>query len=273
MYVENEGKVIEKTETPILKAQLTDDFRKLGLKEGDNVVVHSSMSKIGWIPGGPIPVIYALMEVVTRNGTIIMPTHSSDNSDPIEWQNPPVPESWKPIIRAHLPAFDPKITPTRGMGKIVDTFLYFPDVIRSNHPQVSFASWGKNSEFITRNHPLSPSFGIDSPLGRLYQLKGKVLLVGVNHDNNSSLHLAEYLANYPSAKTIKLGAAIMKDEKRVWISWEEKQMFDEDFLEIGMEFEKSNNYSSGKVGNATSILLDQVKLVDFATKWMKEHRK
>lgn len=273
MFAEREGKVIERSGLPILKSQLIDDLKKIGLKEGDNVVVHSSLSKIGWIPGKAIPVIYALMEIITEEGTLIMPTHSSDNSEPKNWQHPPVPEDWKPIIREHMPAYDPKITPTRGMGIIVDTFLNFPGVIRSNHPQISFAAWGKNAKMITADHPLCSSIGIDSPLGRLYQLKGKVLLLGVDHLNNSSLHIAENLAGYPGAKMETQGSAIMKDGERIWVTWEEKEFNDEDFLEIGKAYEESINYARGKVGHATSILLNQADLIDFAAEWMKKNRK
>ncbi len=273
MFAEKEGKVVDNSKHPILKSQLINDFRKLGLNEGENVVVHSSLSKIGWIPGGPVPVIEALMETITKRGTLIMPTHSSDNSDPKDWQHPPVPDSWKPIIREQMPAYDPKITPTRGMGKIVETFLHFPDVFRSNHPQVSFAAWGKHAEAITADHPLTPAFGLNSPLGRLYQLKGKVMLVGVDHNNNTSLHIAEILADFPGAKIVTTGSAIMKDGKRIWVVWEEKGWNDEDFMEIGKTFEESINYARGKVGQATAILLNQDDLIDFAASWMKKNRK
>ncbi|TFG17946.1 MAG: AAC(3) family N-acetyltransferase [Promethearchaeota archaeon] len=273
MYEENERRVIESSELPILKSQLIDDFRKIGLKEGDNVVVHSSLSKIGWIPGKAVPVIEALMEIITEKGTLVMPTHTSDNSDPKNWQHPPVPEAWKPIIREHMPAYDPRISPTRGMGIIVDTFLHFLGVIRSNHPSLSFAAWGKYAELIAADHPLTPSFGINSPLGRLYELKGKIMLLGVDHLNNSSLHIAENIAGYPGAKLELLGSAIMKDGKRIWATWEEKEFIDEDFLEIGKAYEESINYKRGNVGYATTALLNQADLIDFAVEWMLKNRK
>ena len=55
-----------------------------------------------------------------------MPTHTGDNSEPSNWENPPVPESWWDVIRAEMPVFDPKLTPTRGMGIIPETFRKFP---------------------------------------------------------------------------------------------------------------------------------------------------
>lgn len=106
------------------------------------IIVHSSLSSIGWISCGAVAVVEALMKVVTEEGTIIMPTQSSDLSDPKHWSRPPVPEDWWQIIRDNVPAFDSRITPTRGMGEIVECFRTYPNVVRSNHP-LEFCCMGK----------------------------------------------------------------------------------------------------------------------------------
>ena len=53
-------------------------------------MVHSSLSKIGWVCGAEVSVIQALLEVVGEEGTIVMPAHTGDNSDPSVWENPPI---------------------------------------------------------------------------------------------------------------------------------------------------------------------------------------
>lgn len=132
----------QKTIDPLNKLRtrrtLAVDIKNLGIKEGMTAIVHSSMSAIGWICGGPVAVLQALQDVVTTNGTIIMPTQSPNLSDPKDWENPPVPKSWWQTIRDEMPAFDPQITPTFGMGAIVEAFRKFPGVKRSYHPTYSF---------------------------------------------------------------------------------------------------------------------------------------
>ena len=113
-----ETDTINKIKMPNTVNTIIKDLRQLGVKKGDILMVHSSLSSMGWVAGGPVAVIQALMGVLTKEGTLIMPTQSGDYSDPQNWSNPPVPEDWKDIIREEMPAFDPKITPTRSMGKI-----------------------------------------------------------------------------------------------------------------------------------------------------------
>ncbi|WP_051239699.1 aminoglycoside N(3)-acetyltransferase [Pontibacillus halophilus] len=247
---------------------MKQEFRKLGLKEGSTVIVHSSLSSLGWVVGGAVAVVQALMDVVEETGTIVMPTHTAELSDPSEWANPPVPESWWATIREEMPAFHPSYTPTFYMGKIAETFRTFPGVVRSNHPFVSFAAWGKLSEDITMDHSLSYGLGEDSPLGRLYEYDGQVLLLGVGYDNNTSFHLGEHHA--PHQQQIVRSAPIEVRGQRVWKRYADIEYKDELFVQIGQDFEEHHQVRTGMVGSATTKLFGARDAVDFCQSWLRE---
>ena len=133
-----ESQAVRKTETPATVESLQTDFKALGIEKGMVLLVHSSLSTMGWVCGGAVAVIIALQEVLGETGTLVMPTHSTDLSDPSQWENPPVPESWWQTIRETMPAYDSDLTPTRSMGKIAETFRKQNGVLRSAHPQSSF---------------------------------------------------------------------------------------------------------------------------------------
>jgi len=270
---ETEGSVVNSTIKPNTITSLKRDFEALGVKPGAIMIMHSSLSKIGWTVGGPVSVIRALMQTLTPEGTLVMPTFSSGNSEPSKWENPPVPESWWDMIRKEMPPFDPKITPTREMGTIVDTFRSWLNVLRSNHPMSSFAAWGKHAKFITDNHELKGDLGEGSPISRLYELDGQILLVGVSHENNSAIHLAEYRSDFPGKKYNNTGCAMLINNQRKWVEWEELDLNSDDFEKLGADFESKINYKPGKVGIAETRLISLRAIVDFGVEWLKENRK
>jgi len=259
---------------PVTVDSIKKDLLSLGVSKGMVLLVHSSLSSLGWVCGGPVGVILAFEGVLGPEGTLVMPTHSGDLTDPEKWANPPVPERWKEIIRQTMPAFDPDFTPTRGMGRISETFRKQAGVLRSNHPHVSFTSRGKHVEFITGNHGLHFGLGEDSPLARIYELEGWILLLGVGHEYNTSMHLAEFRAEFPGKKEIQQGAPILQNGVRRWVKLDELDENSEDFEEIGKAYQKSGGkILTGQVGNARVELIPQRDLVDFTVEWMSENRK
>lgn len=266
----SEATVIIQSPQPFNRHLLADHLRALGVEAGMTLLLHSSLSKIGYVPGGPVTVIQALLDVLTPDGTLVMPTHSSDLSDPALWQNPPLPEAWHQAVRDTMPAFEPAITPTRMMGVIPETFRRWPAVLRSNHPQVSFAAWGKQAEWVTAVHSLEMGLGEQSPLARVYDLQGYVLLLGVGHLNNTSFHLAEVRTKQPRCQQ---GAPIMENGRRVWKWYTDIAYDSDDFGEIGLDFEREEPVAIGQIGLAESRLFSQPTAVDFAVHWLKKNRK
>ncbi len=261
---------IQSIPSPRTRATLAADLRRMGLQAGVVVIVHSSLSSLGWVNGGPVAVVQALLDVITPDGTLVMPAHTGDLSEPSYWQHPPVPEAWWPIIRETMPAFDPRITPTRGMGRIAEMFRTWPGTLRSSHPQGSFVARGRHAEFITANHALEDDFGERSPLARIYELDGDVLLLGVPYGNNTSFHLGEYRA--PGGKLIAQGAPIVENGQRVWKTFTTLEVDSDCFDELGADFEKVHPVKSRLVGSATTRLFSQRAAVDFAQEWITEKR-
>ncbi|MEM8944008.1 MAG: AAC(3) family N-acetyltransferase [Planctomycetota bacterium] len=259
--------------SPATVDSLATDLRNLGVRPGMTLLVHSSLSSLGWVCGGAVAVIYALQHALGPEGTLVMPTHTCDLSEPSNWSNPPVPKSWWQSIRDSMPVFDRQLTPTRGMGQVPETFRTQNGALRSNHPHMSFSARGPNARLITSDHALESGLGEHSPLSHIYDLEGSILLLGVNHESNTSIHLSEYRADVSGKKRIRTGAPIMIDNCRQWCEFDELDLETADFNRLGEEFATATQLvRSGNVGKAHSLLMPQRALVDFAVTWMEANR-
>jgi len=153
---------------------LVRQLRTLGVREGGVLLVHTSFRAVRPVEGGPLGLIRALRLALGDTGTLVMPTMTDGER-----------------------VFDPRVTPTVDMGITAETFWRQPGVLRSTHPGGSFAAQGPHAAAICRPQPLSPPHGPDSPVGRVHELGGQVLLLGVTHSEDTTLHLAEALAGVP----------------------------------------------------------------------------
>lgn len=257
---------IQKAQSAITAETLMKDLQSLGVRQGDVLIVHSSLRSIGWVAGGENTVIQALMESVSSSGTIVMPAQTSDNTDPKYWKNPPVPEEWWPSIRYFMPAYLPDITSTLGMGRIAEAFRTFPDVKRSGHPSCSFTAWGKHASFITDHHSVDFAFGEQSPLARLYELDAAALFIGTDYSSCTAMHLGEYRAN-DGRKAFKQGSAMMENGERVWRVYWELEETSERFNEIGQAFEQEIPVATGSLAQSACKLIPIRPLVDFTARY------
>ncbi len=147
---------------------LVQQLKALGIEPGSLLLVHTSLSKVG---SGAHELITALLEVLGNEGTLVMPSMADDDDTP----------------------FDRTSMPCRAVGLVADTFWRMPSVLRSDNPH-AFAAHGPLAPRITQPHPIDIPHGVDSPPGRVFQLNGLVLLLGVGHDANTTLHVAEAIA-------------------------------------------------------------------------------
>jgi aminoglycoside 3-N-acetyltransferase len=268
-----EHAAVDAVDDPVTVDRIAADLRDLGAEAGDTLLVHSALSELGWVAGGSQAVVDALRRVVNDAGTVVMPTHSTQYNDPSVWSNPPVPDDWIERIRESMPPFRPAVTTTRSMGAIPECFRNYPGAVRSRHPLYSFAAWGADAETVVDDHGFENGMGEDSPLARVYERDGCVLLLGTGHETNTSLHLAEYRADTDADRTT-VGAPVLRDGEREWVEWESIEHDSGDFPEIGAAFEAEHPdaVAEGAVGAATAKLIDQSTLVGFGVEWMNEHR-
>jgi aminoglycoside 3-N-acetyltransferase len=182
---------------------LAADFARLGMTNGQPVVVHSSLSSIGYVLGGAQTVVRALLDAIGSEGTLVMPAFSPEVSDPANWPDNHFRDDELKAAQEEVPTFDPAVTPT-SMGAIAEGFRTWPGVVRSAHPQVSVAARGPLADRIISPHELAWAQGNGSPFHRLYDLNAKLLLLGVGFNRATMLHYAESLVPHGRRKTRRI---------------------------------------------------------------------
>jgi aminoglycoside 3-N-acetyltransferase len=219
----------------VTRQDLVDDLRNLGVREGMVLLVHASLSAIGWVAGGEQSLLEALSEVVGDSGTLVMPT--------------------------------------RTMGALAELFRTQPGTLRSSHPHRSFAASGPGAGRVVAAHDLDSPVGERSPLKSMVDLGGWVLLLGVGHKKSTTLHLGEHRCDYPGKHDVRNAAPVTVDGTRTWAQWDELWVADDDFEQVGAAFAQSCGLvRSAQVGRAPGLLMPQRELVEFAASWFPAHR-
>jgi aminoglycoside 3-N-acetyltransferase len=251
---------------------LADDIRRIGVRAGDTVLLHSSLRAIGWVTGGARTVVRSVLDVLGLDGTLVVPTQTADNRDPSSWDDPPLPRSYWAEIRAQLPAFDPARSPSHRMGAIAETVRTWPGAIRSAHPQTSFAAIGPRAAGLVTGHELESQLGESSPLARLEEVDAKILLLGVGFDRCTAFHLAEY--RLPSPPVVRTAAAVRTPVGRAWLEFDGVALDSADFGALGADLQaRTDLVSTGMVGTAPSLLLPLRPAVRYAERWLRAHRR
>jgi aminoglycoside 3-N-acetyltransferase len=163
-------------------------FRDVGVKPGQPVIVHASLSAVGEIRGGAETVLGALlaacpgvMAPTFTYKTMIIPEVGPENNA-YTYGTGKDQNRMAEFFQPDMPA-DPM------MGVLPETIRKHPGARRSMHPILSFSGIHLDQVLSTQTMeaPLAP-------IGALAEDNGLVLLIGVNHTVNTSIHYAEYLA-------------------------------------------------------------------------------
>ncbi|HQZ33753.1 MAG TPA: AAC(3) family N-acetyltransferase [Ilumatobacteraceae bacterium] len=267
-----EAAAIARTDAPVTRAAVVGALRAVGVQPAGLIIVHSSLSRLGWVVGGAHTVVSALAEAVTPDGTIVMPSLSSNLGEPSRWEAPPVPASWWQTIRDEMPAYDSALTPMTGMGSVAECFRHLPGTQRSAHPAISLMANGPLAHQVVHPHEMTAGFGDSSPLGRLYELDARIVLVGVGHSNNTSLHLAESRTRWAREHSITFGVPVMSDGERRWVTYDDVDYDNHDFEAAGAAFAATGGEARVPLGAGELISCRMRDIVDFATEWLDYSR-
>ncbi|MBK8011860.1 MAG: AAC(3) family N-acetyltransferase [Deltaproteobacteria bacterium] len=247
--------------------QLIADLRALGLDQCKPapLIVHSGFRSLGPVAGGPATAVNALLSAVGDEATILMPGFTTQLTDPYVWPVPP-----SPATRAHMlneiPAFDPVTSPPHKMGAIVSSFWRRDDVVRSAHPVTSWLALGPRARELTDDHDLGDPEGIHGPVGRVFESDGWVLLLGVDHDANTTIHLAESLLDMPHLRILPDRYPVVDDRgKRVWRTITKTTKCSDGFVKLSPVLEAAGLGRRGLVGQATAQLFRSRDIVRIAS--------
>lgn len=228
------------TARPLSRGEVVDQLRTLGVRPGGVLLVHTSFRAVRPIEGGPLGLIDALRSALGSEGTLVMPSWTGDDEAP----------------------FDPATTPAaEDLGATADLFWRQPGVVRSDHLQ-AFAAIGPRAEAIVKTPLPLPPHVPDSPVGRVHDLDGQVLLLGVGHDADTSLHLAELMAGVPYG--IPRHCMIEKDGRRVRIDYRENDHCCQRFALADGWLRARGLQAEGPVGHGTARLARARDIVGLA---------
>ncbi len=249
--------------------RLRANLGSLGVRRGQDLLVHCSLRAIGWVEGGPATLLQAIQDVTGPAATIVVSTQTpwtSPTSRAFLAATAGLDQNGIDDHVAALPAFDREGTPSYGTGKFAEYVRTNGEAKRSDHPQTSFAALGPGAFACTSGHDADCHLGERSPLRWLYDADAAILLLGVGYAACSAFHLAEYRVNggahvrgcdLDDSDFARLGA----DLDAEWLS--EPGRLDEG---------PAAGLRCGQVGMARSRWVPMRTAVDFAVNWMAKHR-
>lgn len=262
---------------PVVRSQLRDQLRDLGVAAGDTVMLHAALGRLGWILGGPDVALRALFDVLGPEGTVMMYT---------AWESTPYhlarePEAVRALAEDEWPAFDPATSPADRRHSILAEYLRtWPGAARSPHPEGGMTAVGARAAWLTAEHPLDFGYGPGTPLARLVEAGGKVLMMGAPLETITLLHHAEHLADLPDKRVVEYRIPVLREGQRVWVEcreydtgrppvpWEGEG---DPFEIIAREALATGVGVAGPLGHGEGHLFDAAGLVETGVRWMEEN--
>jgi len=252
------------------RESLARDARRLGIGPGDLVMVHASVRAVGPVVGGPDQIHLALKDAVGDEGSLLMYASCPDHYDQVGTGM--LPADVEATLRELLPPFDARTARSAGdNGALVELLRTWPGTVTNDHV-VRFVCRGPHAPSLFASQPWDYAYGEGSPLARLVELGGRILLLGSDHDQVTFLHHAEHLVQVPDKRVVRFQVPVLVDQQKVW-RWGEE--FDTSgpahpswpsdvFRQVTDAFLRRTNNTGGRLGDAASVVMETPALLAFA---------
>lgn len=256
------------------RSSLRDDLTRMGLIAGDTVMVHAAMSKVGPMLNGPDALSTALLDVIGPEGTLLVYTSWDSVHDDLLDYDGRVLAEW----RDHVPGFDPQASRAVRMNGVIAEFVRtMPGARRSGNPGASVAAIGRLADWITADHPQDYGYGEGSPLAKLIEANGRILMVGAPWDTMTLIHHADHLANLPAKRVVRYEVPFAAGAGKTWRFMEEfdttepvVESLPENYIEqIVTAYVAGGSGREGTIGLAPSLLVDAQPMLAFAIEWLE----
>ncbi|WP_030235228.1 aminoglycoside N(3)-acetyltransferase [Streptomyces sp. NRRL S-350] len=255
----------------ISAAALTAGLAELGVRPGTVLHVQASLRALGPVAGGAGGVVDALLDTLGDQGTLVAYTATPENSATSRVHRAAVAGLTPAETAAYqdrMPPFDPATTPcSPTMGALSEAVRTRPGARRSSHPQTSWAALGPRAGEITARHPLASHLGPDSPLGRLYDLDARVLMIGVPMAGFTAFHLADL--RMPDVR-LREYRCVGEDG---WTTFTAPDLDDLHFGALGEEvLRTARGITTARIGGADCRLVPVREAVDLAERILRRPR-
>jgi aminoglycoside 3-N-acetyltransferase len=198
---------------PIGRTQLAAEVRALGVRRGAVLMVHARLSALGWVVGGSGAVVLALRDALGPDGTLM--AYAGWEEDSYGMENWPL--AWQAIYEAELPPFDPRTAEAvHANGRLPERIRTWPGALRSRQPEAGIVAVGRRAAWIVADHPMDDAYGAGSPLARLVEADGQVLMLGAPLSTLTLLHHAEATARAPGKRRVRYRMPILQDGRTIW---------------------------------------------------------
>jgi aminoglycoside 3-N-acetyltransferase len=251
------------------------------VRSGGIVMVHTSLSQLGWVIGGAETAARALFEVLGPDGTLMAY---------IGWEDEPpmaddsVPDHVRALIRDHYPPYDPLVARARkDHGRLPELLRTWPGAVHSGHPEAGVVAIGRRAGEIAHPHPFDEGYGANTPYSRLVALHGQVLLLGAPLDTTTLIHHAETIADVPNKKRVTYDYPIYDDfGQREWRAFHDIDTsvgclpYETVIAEPYVEYLANQAYVAGAgtrgvAGYGVAYCFEAEPLVRFAVEWIERH--